>query len=161
MEIEQKRRIQADFDRQKSLAAIGAQLESVQNGKVEISCPRPTVPERFGDGLFSGSVTMPLVEAACVYAALSAFPEENQILSVSFHGRTQHPEHTDGLLASARISGHIRDHGRTLVMTECTVSDQHTGKAFAKVTATITFEKNPVKTADTRSRRPKGCPQGA
>ncbi len=76
-------RVRASFARQGIMEHLGARLESVTPGRVEISLPyRPELSQQHG--FFHAGVIATIADSAGGYAALTLFPADAGILTVEF-----------------------------------------------------------------------------
>jgi uncharacterized protein (TIGR00369 family) len=96
-------RVRASFGRQAVMHLIGARLETVTPGAVEIRLPFRADLTQQHDFLHAGIVTT-VLDSACGYAALSLMPPQTGVLTV---------EYKVNLLAPARVS-HFLARGRVL-----------------------------------------------
>lgn len=125
-------RIRKSFEKQGFMRAIGAVLESVEPGRVTITC-------RSGEhltqqhGLVHGGVIASLADVACGYAALSMLGDDREVLSVEFKIHFLKPANSDAIVAI----GKVLQSGRTLSVCEGTVFDASRAKVLAKMTATM------------------------
>lgn len=127
-----RQRIQASFDQQAFLALMGAQLEQVSPGRAIISCRhKNTLTQQ--QGLLHGGVLTSLADVACGYAALTAMPEDAEVLTVEFKINFIRPAQTSQIMAI----GEVIKAGKTLVIAESAVSDADSGKIIAKMLATM------------------------
>ena len=125
-------RVRASFERQGFMRSIGAVLESVEAGKVSISCvANENLTQQHG--LMHGGVVASLADVACGYAALSLMPEDKEVLTVEFKVNFLKPANTDRVIAVATVI----QRGRTLTVCEATVFDSSQTKAIARLTATM------------------------
>ncbi|MGD2156722.1 MAG: PaaI family thioesterase [Anaerolineales bacterium] len=76
-------RIRDSFARQGFLQTLGAEINTIHPGEVEISAP---FDDRFTqqDGFLHAGVTTALVDTACGYAAYTLMPADSRVLSVEF-----------------------------------------------------------------------------
>lgn len=106
-------RVRQSFARQRLLATMGATLERVEPGEVEIRLPfREDLTQQHGF-LHAGAITS-VVDTACGYAALTLMPPGAAVLSVEFKVNLLAPGKGDAVVARGRV---LRA-GRTL--TTCT-----------------------------------------
>lgn len=125
-------RIDASFQRQGFLTFIGAELEHVEKGKVIISCKhKETLTQQ--QGLFHGGVVATLADVSCGYSALSTMPDDAEVLTVEFKMNIIRPANTNMIVAT----GEVIKSGRTLVITESTVTDGTSDKVIGKMLATM------------------------
>lgn len=76
-------RIKNSFDKQNFLTLIGAKLESVEKGRVVISCERRDDLTQ-QQGLLHGGVVTSIADVTCGYTALTVIPEDHEVLTVEF-----------------------------------------------------------------------------
>ncbi|KPI46153.1 hypothetical protein IM33_20155 [Clostridioides difficile] len=125
-------KINDSFKKQNFLSLIGAELEHVENGKVIITCKRKDSLTQ-QQGLLHGGVVTSLADVSCGYAALTTMPEDSEVLTVEFKINLIRPAISDKIIATGRV---IKA-GRTLVITESTVTDESGDKIIAKMMATM------------------------
>ena len=104
-------RIRASFAKQAFMATIGARLERVAPGEVDIALPFRTDLTQQNGFLHAGVVTS-VVDSACGYAALSVMEPGADVLSVEFKVNLLAPAQGAEFLARGRV---VRS-GRTLVV---------------------------------------------
>ncbi len=106
-------RVRDSFARQAAMATLGATLERVEPGEVEIRLPfRSDLTQQHGF-LHAGVMTA-VVDSACGYAALSLMPAGAGVLTVEFKVNLLAPGEGEAVVARGRV---LRA-GRTL--TVCT-----------------------------------------
>lgn len=94
--------VRESFTRQRVMETIGARLNRVEPGEVEIELPfREDLTQQHGY-LHAGVVTA-VVDSACGYAALSLTPTGAEIVSVEFKINLVSPATGDLLVARARV----------------------------------------------------------
>lgn len=125
-------RIWSSFDRQRFLALLGARLESVEPGRVCVSCRRRLELTQ-QQGLLHGGVITAVADVACGYAALTTVPEGREILTAELKINLLRPVTGEHITAT----GTVIKSGRTLVVAEAEVIDTDSGKLAAKALATI------------------------
>ena len=125
-------RIRQSFDKQGFMRTLGASLEVVEPGTVNITC---ALDERMTQqhGLMHGGVLASLADVACGYAALTKMPAEREVLTVEFKINFLKPANTDRVIAV----GQVVQSGRTLTVCEGTVLDATRTRVLAKMTATM------------------------
>ncbi len=95
-------RVRRSFGRQRFMAALGATLERVAPGEVEIRLPfREDLTQQHGF-LHAGAMTT-VVDSACGYAALTLMPAGTAVLTVEFKVNLLAPGEGDGVVARARV----------------------------------------------------------
>jgi uncharacterized protein (TIGR00369 family) len=125
-------RINNNFKKQNFLALIGAELEYVEEGKVIITCKhKDNLTQQ--QGLLHGGVVTSLADVSCGYAALTTMPEDSEVLTVEFKINLLRPANADKIIATGRV---IKA-GKTLVVTESTVTDESGDNVIAKMLATM------------------------
>ncbi|HET7825098.1 MAG TPA: PaaI family thioesterase [Anaeromyxobacter sp.] len=127
-------RVRDSFARQRLLATIGATLEHVAPGEVDIRLPfREDLTQQHGF-LHAGAVTT-VVDTACGYAALTLMPRESAVLTVEFKMNLLAPGRGDAVVARARVL----KAGRTLTVARGDVVALERGeeKLVATMLATI------------------------
>ncbi len=114
------------------MRTLGASLESVESGRVTITC---AADERLTQqhGLLHGGVLASLADVACGYAAMTMVGEDREVLTVEFKINFLKPAKTARLIAI----GQVIQSGRTLTICDGTVFDATREKVLAKMTATI------------------------
>jgi uncharacterized protein (TIGR00369 family) len=125
-------RIHQSFSRQGFMKTLGAEIESVEPGKVTLTCPFAEGLTQ-QHGLLHGGVLASLADVACGYAALSMMPSEREVLTVEFKINFLKPAKTERLV----VVGQVLQSGRTLTVCEATVFDETRTRAIARMTATM------------------------
>lgn len=125
-------KIKQSFDQQGLMKTLKAELVSVENGEVKISC---TFSEALTQqhGFFHAGVATSIVDSACGYAALTMMPEDTEVLTVEFKVNFMKPAKTDKLIAV----GKVLQSGKTLTVCEGYVYDSSGEKLISKMTATM------------------------
>jgi uncharacterized protein (TIGR00369 family) len=104
-------RVRASFDRQRFMTTLGATLERVAPGEVDIRLPfRADLTQQHGF-LHAGAMTA-VVDSACGYAALSLMPAAAAVLTVEFKVNLLAPGEGETFLARGRV---VKP-GRTLMV---------------------------------------------
>jgi len=98
------------------MAHIGAQLERVEPGNIEISLPFHADLTQQSGYLHAGIVTT-IADTACGYAAYSLMPPHSEVLSVEFKVNLMRPAKAKSFLAVAEV---IKP-GRTLTVVRADV----------------------------------------
>jgi uncharacterized protein (TIGR00369 family) len=76
-------RTRASFARQGAMAHLGAVLEVVRPGHVEIACPfRPELSQQHG--FFHAGIISTIADSAGGYAAFTLFPPDSGVLTIEF-----------------------------------------------------------------------------
>lgn len=95
-------RVQASFARQRMMATLGATLERVAPGEVDIRLPfRDDLTQQHGF-LHAGAMTT-AVDSACGYAALTLMPPGTAVLTVEFKVNLLAPGKGEAVLARGRV----------------------------------------------------------
>ncbi|HVP68679.1 MAG TPA: PaaI family thioesterase [Anaeromyxobacteraceae bacterium] len=95
-------RVRASFARQAVMATIGAAIEDVRPGGVDIRLPfRPELTQQHGF-LHAGVVTA-ILDNACGYAALTLMPAGAGVLSVEFKVNLLAPGEGEAVVARGRV----------------------------------------------------------
>ena len=94
-------RCRASFARQPAMATIGATVESVAAGEVEIAMPFSAKLTQQHGFIHAGIVTM-LCDTAC-FAALSLMPEDAAVLTTEFKVNLLSPAKGERLIAHGRV----------------------------------------------------------
>ncbi|MFA5944791.1 MAG: PaaI family thioesterase [Candidatus Thermoplasmatota archaeon] len=107
-------KVRDSFSRQGIMAHLGAKLDTVEPGLVEISLPyRKELSQQHG--YFHAGVVTTVADSAAGYAGFSLMPPGSSVLSIEFKVNLIAPAHGDRLLARGRV---LRS-GRTI--TVCTM----------------------------------------
>ena len=125
-------KIHNSFNKHGFLKTIGAKIESIEHGKIVISCEL-TEELTQQHGFFHGGVLGTLGDTACGYAALSTKSEEVEVMGVEYKINFLRPAAAQKILAI----GEVIKSGRTLIVTEGKITDESGETLFAKVMATI------------------------
>ncbi len=128
-------RVRASFGRQSAMATLGAKLQRVEAGRVEIELPfAEHITQQHG--FVHGGVVSAVLDSACGYAASSLMPAEAGVLTIEFKVN---------LLAPAqgrrfRVVGEVVKPGRTITVSEgraWSVDDEGREKLVASMVATM------------------------
>ena len=102
-------RVRESFERQAVMATLGAQLESVEPGRVVITMQhRPELTQQHGF-LHAGIVSTAL-DSACGYAAFSLMPADAAVLTIEFKVNLLAPARGPGF----RFEAEVTKAGRTI-----------------------------------------------
>src|SRR5215471_8539008 len=104
-------RVRASFARQVMMTTLGAELVSVERGRVELAIPYDARFTQQHGFLHAGAVAA-VLDSACGYAAYSAAAEEVDVLTVEYKINLLEPATGDRVLAQGRV---IRRGGRLTV----------------------------------------------
>jgi len=126
-------RVRASFARQVMMTTLGAELVSVERGRVELAIPYDARFTQQHGFLHAGAVAA-VLDSACGYAAFSVMPPEAAVLTVSY---------AINLLAPAagerfRMIGTVTRAGRTLVVCRGDAFADTASTPFAVMQATLT-----------------------
>ncbi len=131
---EQIARVRASFAKQGLMTTLGATLESVAPGSVEIALkPHPAVSQQHGF-VHAGAVSA-IADSAAGYAALSVMPADAGVLTTEFKINLLAPATGDCIVARGRVV----KAGRTLTLAQAEVFAVTGGqeKLIALLTATL------------------------
>jgi uncharacterized protein (TIGR00369 family) len=122
--------VRASFERQAVMRTLGATLEQVAPGSVEILLAhRPELTQQHGF-LHAGIVSTAL-DSACGYAAFSLMPAEAAVLTIEFKVNLLAPARGPVL----RCVGEVVKPGRTITVVEGRAWQE--GSLVASMTATV------------------------
>jgi uncharacterized protein (TIGR00369 family) len=127
-------RVRASFAKQGLMATLGATLEHVSPGAVEISLrPHPAISQQHGF-IHAGALSA-IADSAAGYAALTLMPPGRGVLTTEFKINLLAPATGDRVVARAKV---IRA-GRTLTLAQAQVVSETGGEAtlVAFLTATL------------------------
>ena len=124
--------IRSSFVRQNFLALLGAELESVEPGRVVISCRRREDLTQ-QQGFLHGGLVTSIADVTCGYTALTVIPERQEVLTVEFKINLLRPVTGRKIIAA----GSVIKAGKSLAITEAEVTDADSGKIVAKMLATM------------------------
>jgi uncharacterized protein (TIGR00369 family) len=97
-----EQRVRASFGRQRMLVTIGAALERLEPGEVDVRVPfREALSQQHGF-MHAGAVTT-AVDTACGFAALSLMPEGAGVLTIEFKVSLLAPAKGDAIVARGRV----------------------------------------------------------
>lgn len=95
-------RVRESFARMRFLHALGATLERVGPGEVDVRLPfRDDLTQQHG--FFHAGAVTTVVDTACGYAALSLMPPDAAVLSVEFKVNLLSPAKGEAVVARARV----------------------------------------------------------
>jgi uncharacterized protein (TIGR00369 family) len=96
------KRTHASFERQAFMKTIGATLEQVEPGFVEIHLPiNPAISQQHGF-VHAGAVAS-IADSACGYAAFTLMPADAGVLAVEFKINLMAPAKGERLIARGRV----------------------------------------------------------
>ena len=108
-----KAKVEESFSRQQVMGTIGANLISVEPGRVEIALKySPEITQQHG--FVHAGIVSAVVDSACGYAALSLMPENTGVLSIEFKVNLLAPAKGE----SFRAVGWVKKPGRTIFVAE-------------------------------------------
>ena len=123
-------RVRENFKQQRVMQLIGARLDTVEPGVVEISIPfREDLTQQ--DGFIHAGIVTTILDSACGYAAFTLMPAASSVLSVEFKVNLLAP--AKGSTISARAE--VKRAGRTL--TVCSADAFSDGKVCATMLGTM------------------------
>jgi uncharacterized protein (TIGR00369 family) len=129
-----EKRVRESFARQEFMTTLGASLDRVEPGAVEIRMPiRAAVAQQHGF-VHAGAIAS-IADSACGYAAFSLMPDNAGVLAVEFKINLMAPGKGDTLIARARV---LRA-GRTLTVCQADVFASTNGaeRQVALLTSTV------------------------
>ena len=130
----QQERVRASFAKQGLMTTLGATLESVSPGMVEILVsPNPAILQQHG--FVHGGVVSAIADSAAGYAALSLMPANTGVLTTEFKINFLAPAAGERILARGRVV----KAGRTLTLAQAEVfaKTREQEKLIALLTATL------------------------
>jgi uncharacterized protein (TIGR00369 family) len=127
-------RVAASFARQSFMATLGATLERVEPGFVEIAMPITAAVAQQHGYVHAGALAT-VGDSACGYAALSVMSHDAAVLSIEFKINMLAPASGERVVARARV---IRA-GRTIVVTAADVFAEQQGTETLVATMTGTM----------------------
>lgn len=122
--------VRESFGRQTFMSALGATLDRVAAGEVDIAVPFRAEHAQQNGFLHAGVITS-IADSACGYAALSMAPAGHDVLSVEFKINLLRPATAPRYLACAKV---VRA-GRTLTVAMAEVFGE--GPAGRELVATL------------------------
>lgn len=127
-------RIRTSFDKQGLMATLGASLERVSPGEVEIALiPHPSNMQQHG--FVHGGAVGAIADSAAGYAGLTMMPAGTGVLTTEFKINLLAPAAGDRIIAL----GKVVKSGRTLTLAQAEVFSETAGqrKLIALLTATL------------------------
>jgi uncharacterized protein (TIGR00369 family) len=97
-----RERVRESFARQRIMATLGATLERVDLGEVEIALPYRIELTQQQEFLHAG-VLATILDSACGYASFTLMPADSEVVSVEFKLNLLAPAVGERLLAGARV----------------------------------------------------------
>ena len=93
-----RERVRASFAQQAFMATLGASLERVEPGEVDIAFPvRPALTQQHGF-VHAGALAS-ILDSACGYAAFTLMPAEAGVLSIEFKLNLMEPARGERIVA--------------------------------------------------------------
>ena len=124
--------MRASFDAQAYMRLIGARLERVAPGEVDIALDfRDDLTQQ--DGFLHAAVVAGIADSACGYAAYTLMPADSRVLSVEFKLNLLRPAKGERFRAQARV---LRS-GRTISVVRADVLAFGDSDDEGKVVATM------------------------
>ena len=118
-----QRKIRKSFADQSMMQTLGATLERIAPGAIEVSAP--ILPgARQQQGFAHAALTFALGDTAAGYSALSVMPQEAEVLTAEIKVNLLAPGRGDRLIARGRVL----KPGRRLVVVACDVHAQEEGR---------------------------------
>ncbi len=109
-------RVRASFEAQAFMRLIGARLERLEPGAVDVALDfREDLTQQHG--FLHAAVVAGIADSACGYAAFTLMPAESEVLSVEFKTNLLRPAKGSRFLAEARV---VKD-GRTITVSRADV----------------------------------------
>src|SRR6476660_5991172 len=124
-------RVRRSFEKQTVMTTLGATLDRVAPGEVEISMP-PNAAFTQQHGYLHAGIVATIADSSCGYAALSLMPPEAAVLSIEFKANMLAPAEGERFIARGRV---IKP-GRTIMVCDATVHAVR--KDGEKLVATMT-----------------------
>ena len=129
------RRVRSSFDAQAYMRLIGARLERVEPGAVDVALDfRGDLTQQ--DGFLHAAVIAGIADSACGYAAYTLMPADSRVLSVEFKVNLLRPAKGERFVAEARV---LRS-GRTISVVRADVrafDESAAGKIVATMLGTM------------------------
>ena len=102
MDLVAREVVEANFSRQPAMALIGASINVLEPGSVEVSFPfRADLTQQ--DGFIHAGIISTAADSACGYAALSSMPAGSDVLSVEFKLNLLRPAAGERFVARAQV----------------------------------------------------------
>lgn len=125
-----EKRVRESFLQQGIMRLIGAELVTLEPGRVEIEIAnRPALAQQ--DGYMHAGIITTILDSACGYAAYTLMPPASRVLSVEFKVNLVAPAEGAYVVATANV----KKAGKTL--TVCSADAFADGKLCATMLATI------------------------
>ncbi len=127
-------RVRASYARQSAMRLIGATMERVEPGEVEIALPRSAEIAQ-QHGFVHGGLIGAVLDTACGFASLSLMPADTGVLTVEYKINFLAPAAGERF----RMIGRVRKAGRTLTLAEAEAFAQNEGRERLIATMTATM----------------------
>lgn len=124
-------RVSSSFAKQGAMSTLGAQLERVEPGEVEVRLPMSAALSQQHGFLHAGMMTA-VLDSACGYAASTLMPAEAGVLTIEFKVNLLAP----GQGESFRLIGRVAKAGRTITFVEGEAIALPSNKRIATMSAT-------------------------
>jgi uncharacterized protein (TIGR00369 family) len=126
--------VRESFGRQRVMRALGATLDRIVPGAVDILLPyREDLTQQ--NGYIHAGVITTVADSACGYAAYTLMPAGSDVLSVEFKVNLLRPAAGERFVAEGRVV----KAGRTLTVTRCDVYGWVAGEAEVVATMLATM----------------------
>ena len=126
-------RVRASFGRQAMMATLGAELVSVEPGRVELAIRHDARFTQQHGFLHAGAVAA-VLDSACGYAAFSVMPPEAAVLTAAYSINLLAPAAGERFV----MTGTVVRAGRTLVVCRGEATTAGAAVPFAVMQATLT-----------------------
>ena len=126
-------RVRASFGRQAMMATLGAELVSVEPGRVELAIRHDARFTQQHGFLHAGAVAA-VLDSACGYAAFSVMPPEAAVLTAAYSINLLAPAAGERFV----MTGTVVRAGRTLVVCRGEAVADEAAVPFAAMQATLT-----------------------
>lgn len=94
--------VRRSFARQKAMSLLGAALERIAPGEVDIVLPfRDELTQQ--DGFFHAGILATILDSACGYAALTLMPADARVLSIEYKINLLAPARGERAVARGRV----------------------------------------------------------
>ena len=97
-----RERVRASFERQAFMATLGATLERIEPGEVDIALPHHASLVQQHGFVHAGALAS-VLDSACGYAAFSLMPADAGVLSIEFKVNLLEPAKGERFVARGRV----------------------------------------------------------
>ncbi|MEO8504788.1 MAG: PaaI family thioesterase [Acidobacteriota bacterium] len=132
--------VRESFGRQTFMQTLGAKIDRVAPGEVDVSVPFSPLHAQ-QNGFLHAGVLASVADSACGYAAFSMAPPQHDVLAVEFKINLLRPATAPLFVARARV---LRA-GRTLIVVVAEVFAQDAGKETLVAAMTSTVIARPLR----------------